>query len=107
MIELDPEEGLCSPGRYRVIDVFYNRSRPDALYSLMNRAFEFAKERGCTTFEVAKVSQELANILETQQPYVRQAESWTYWYKVPTQELAEACRREVWWPSGSDGDSNF
>ena len=107
LMELNPQEGLCSPGRYRVIDVFYNRSRPDVVYSLMNHAFEFAKARGCSVFEVASVSRELADMLSAQQPYVRQTESWTHWYKVPTQELAEACRREVWWPSGSDGDANF
>ena len=107
MIEIDAKEGLCSPGRYRVIDVFYNRSRTDVVYSLMNHAFEFAKARGCSVFEVAGVSKELADMLLALQPYVRQSESWTYWYKVPTQELAEAFRREVWWPSGSDGDANF
>lgn len=107
MLELNPEEGLCSPGRFRVTDVFYDRSRPDALYSLMNHAFEFATARGCSVFEVAGVSRELADMLQAQRPYARQAESWTYWYKAPTQELAEACQREVWWPSGSDGDANF
>lgn len=107
VMELNPQEGLCSPGRFRVIDVFYDRSRPDAVHSLMNHTFEFAKARGCSVFEVASVSRELADVLQAQRPYARQAESWTYWYKVPTQELAEACRQEVWWPSGSDGDANF
>jgi hypothetical protein len=31
----------------------------------------------------------------------------SYWYKVPTAELAEICRSGSWWPSGVDGTSNL
>lgn len=33
-------------GHYVVTDVFYERSRKEVLYNLMNHAFEFAKARG-------------------------------------------------------------
>jgi hypothetical protein len=106
LIERYRQKGSC-PGHFRVTDVFYDRHRQDVVCSLMNYAFEFAKARGCSVFEVSKVSQELGDLLRSQQPYVRQADSWTYWFKTPTPELADVCRREVWWPSGSDGDSNL
>jgi len=37
----------------------------------------------------------------------RQQGAWPYWYKAQTSELADLCRTEAWWPSGSDGDSNL
>ena len=107
MVEINPRQKFCAPKRFRVIDVFYDRSRPDVFYSLMNRAFESAKVQGCTAFEVASMSQELTDLLQVQRPYVQQAESCPYWYKTSKEDLAELCRTEVWWPSGADGDSNL
>lgn len=103
LMERHRQEGYC-PGHFRVIDVFYDRSRPDVVFSLLNHTFEFAKERGCSVFEVSRVSEELAALLRSQRPYVRQADSWAYWYKAPTTELAEVCQRATWWPSGVDGE---
>jgi hypothetical protein len=105
MMELNPQEGVCPPGRFRVTDVFYDRSRPDVVHSLLNHAFESAKARGCSMFEVLSVSRELADSLQAQRPYVTQAESWSYWYKTSREDVAELCRTEPWWPSGVDGDN--
>jgi len=105
LLERHQLEGYC-PGHFRVTDVFYDRSRPDAMFSLMNHAFEFARSQGGSIFEISKISPELQEMLYSQKPYVRQQEAWPYWYRAPTKDLADACLREVWWPSGSDGDSN-
>lgn len=106
VLEQHQVDGSC-PGHFRVADVFYDRSRPDVVSSLINYAFEFAKTRGCSLFEVSQVSQQVAEMLRSQRPYVRQSKAWAYWYKAPTKELADTCQREVWWPSGVDGDSSL
>ncbi len=96
-----------SPNRWQVTDLFYDRTRPDVCASLMNRAFALAQSRGCALFEVSQVGRELAALMESQHPLVKQAETWNYWYKAPSPELTDLCQREVWWPSGVDGDSNL
>lgn len=96
-----------SPDRWRVTDVFYDRTREDVLGSLMNQAFALAYSRGCAVFEASQIGQELARLLEEQRPLVLPAETWNYWYKSPTPLLARLCERESWWPSGVDGDSNL
>lgn len=103
------ESGLGSgcPGHFRVGDVFYDKSRPEVVGSLMNYAFDYAKAHGGSLFDVSHFSQELVSLLRQRRPYVRQPEAWPYWYKAPTEEIAEICRREAWWPSAVDGDSQL
>lgn len=95
------------PGHYAVIDVFYDRRRQNVLYNLMNFAFNFSKARGGSIFQVSNMGQELTQALRPQQPYIRTLKIWSYWYKAPSAELAALCQREVWWPSGSDGESSI
>lgn len=102
LLERDQQEGIC-PGHFRVLDVFYNRSRPEVVSSLMNHAFGFAKAGGGSIFEVSGVSHELQDMLRSQRPCLRQTDSWAYWYRAPTKELADRCECEVWWPSKTDG----
>jgi hypothetical protein len=98
----------AAPGRYVVTDLFYDKARPDVLASLMNGAFDFAKSEGGSVLEVSVMSPDLRSQLRSQHPYIPpRAESWPYWYKAPTQELAELCESESWWPSGADGDANL
>ncbi|HET6468457.1 MAG TPA: hypothetical protein VFG43_08790 [Geminicoccaceae bacterium] len=40
-------------------------------------------------------------------PAARRLPEGSYWYKVPTAELARICRSGSWWPSGIDGTSNL
>jgi len=101
------EGGRFPPGHYVVTDVFYDRRRQDVLYNLMNFAFDFSKARGGSIFQVSNMSQELAQALRSQQPYIRTLKIWLYWYKAPSAELAALCQREIWWPSGSDGESSI
>lgn len=98
----------AAPGRYVVTDVFYDKARPDVLASLMNGAFELTRSEGGSVLEVAIMSAELRAALRSQCPYIPPpAESWLYWYKAPTQEMANLCESESWWPSGADGDANL
>ncbi len=98
----------AAPGRYLLTDLFYDRTRPDVLASLMNGAFDFAKAAGGSVLEVGIMSAELRQALRTQGPYIPPlAESWPYWYKAPAAELGALCEQESWWPSGSDGDANL
>ena len=98
----------AAPGRYVVTDVFYDKGRPEVLASLMNRAFEFAKTEGGSVLEVSGMGAELRELLRPQRPYVPPLpDSWSYWYKAPTRELAELCESEIWWPSSADGDANL
>jgi hypothetical protein len=94
-------------GSYVVTDLFYERARKDVLYNLMNHAFEFARAQGCTVFTVSNVSNEVAEELNRQRPYIRRNRACPYWYKAPSKPLAELCEKEAWWPSGVDGDSNL
>jgi len=94
-------------GHYVVTDLFYERTRKDVLYNLMNHAFEFAKTHGCSIFEASDYSNEVAEELTTQRPYVRSDESCSYWYKGLTNITADLNDDKAWWPSGADGDSNL
>jgi len=94
-------------GHYVVTDLFYERTRKDVLYNLMNHAFEFAKAHGCSIFEVSGCSDEVAEELKTQWPYIRRDKSCSYWYKGLTNVTADPCDEKAWWPSGADGDSNL
>jgi hypothetical protein len=96
-----------TPDRWQLTDLFYDRTRPDVLASLMNRAFEYAVAKGCAVFEVSQVATSFQHELMGDAPVVRQAETWNYWYKAPSAELARLCQQESWWPSGVDGDSNL
>ncbi|TKB76728.1 MAG: hypothetical protein E8D45_05880 [Nitrospira sp.] len=98
----------AAPGRYVVTDLFYDKTRPDVLAGLMNGAFDFAKSEGGSVLEVSIMSPDLRERLRSQRPYIPPlVESWPYWYKAPTQELAGLCEAESWWPSGADGDANL
>lgn len=94
-------------GHYVVTDLFYERTRKDVLYNLMNYAFEFAKAQGCSIFQVAGYSNEVVEELKTQRPYIRRDKSCPYWYTSLTDVEAKLCEEKRWWPSGADGDSNL
>lgn len=102
LLERKRQEGIC-PGHFRVLDVFYDRRKPEVVRSLMNHAYEFAKTRGGSIFEVSTVGLELQDLMRTARPYLKQANAWAYWYRAPTKDLAECCEREAWWPSRMDG----
>ncbi len=104
--EKNPEMGLF-PGYFSVVDLFYERRRRDVLLNLLNHAFEFAKTCGCSVFEVARISPEILAELSRQRPYVVDPPGWSYWYKAPSEDLAEICRTASWWPSGVDGDAGL
>ena len=40
-------------------------------------------------------------------PSAKRAANGSYWYKVPSGDLAQICRGGTWWPSGVDGTNNF
>ena len=94
-------------GHYLVTDLFYERRRTDVLHNLMNHAFDFAKEQGCSVFQVAGYSNEVVEELKTQRPFVRRAKSCPYWYRAPDEVKATLREESRWWPSGADGDSNL
>lgn len=94
-------------GHYVVTDLFYERTRKDVLYNLMNHAFKFAKAQGCSIFEVSDCGNEVAEELKTQWPYIKRNKSCSYWYKGLTNVTADPCDEKAWWPSGADGDSNL
>lgn len=95
------------PGHYMVTDLFYERTRKDVLYNLMNYAFEYAKAQDCSIFQVSGYSNEVVEELKTQRPYIRRDISCPYWYKSLTDVEAKLCEEKRWWPSGVDGDSNL
>lgn len=94
-------------GHVAVTDLFYDRKSVTVACNLLNAAFEWASERGCTVFQVPHMGRDLADLLHTQRPYVRAMETYPYWYKAPSEELAALCRQETWWPTGSDGEANI
>jgi hypothetical protein len=94
-------------GHYVVTDLFYERTRKDILYNLMNHAFEFAKAHGCSIFEMSNYSNEVVEELQTQWPYIRKDKPCSYWYKGLTNVTTKLCEEKAWWPSGADGDSNL
>jgi len=122
-----------APGHFIVTDLFYDAHRPQVLHNLMNKAFALAEAEGGSVFEVFGFHPMLYKELANQSPYVlrrhdlellgrttsglrlasglmpggTKAPSSTYWYRVPTRELADVCLRESWWPSGVDGDLNL
>jgi amino acid adenylation domain-containing protein len=127
------EPATTAPGHFIVTDLFYDRSRPEVLYNLMNGAFDFAIARSASVVEVFGFHPEINRALHTQHPYVlrrtqierlgrgvslatmtaalgprsRSVASSTYWYRAPTAELARICATRPWWPSGIDGDLNL
>lgn len=94
-------------GHYVVTDLFYERARKDVLHNLMNYAFEFAKAKECSIFQVSGFSNEVMEELKTQRPYIRRGKLCPYWYKGPSYITAGLDEEKRWWPSGSDGDSNL
>ena len=94
-------------GHYVVTDLFYERTRKDVLYNLMNYAFEFAKAQGCSIFQVSGFSNEVVEELKMQRPYIRKDLSCPYWYQGSPDIEAKLCDEKRWWPSGADGDSNL
>ncbi len=95
------------PGHYRVTDIFFDRSRPGVLESLMNHAYAYARDEGGCLFEVAGFGPGVETPLLTQRPYVKMRDAWPYWYKTPSSELTAVCAGAEWWPSASDGDANL
>lgn len=95
------------PGLFAVTDVFYDRRRPNVLRNLFNAALDFAVSKGCAVFQVSNMSQDLAEHLESQGPYVRPLRGWNYWYRMLLEDMAQVCRAQEWWPSASDGESNI
>ena len=94
-------------GHYVVTDLFYERGRKEVLQNLMNYAFEFAKAKGCSVFQVSGFSREVMEELQTQRPYIRRGKLCPYWYK-SLPEVTEGLEEEKrWWPSGADGDSHL
>ncbi len=106
LMERNPEMNYY-PGHFRVIDLFYDRTRPEVLQSLMNHAFEVARAGGGSLFEVSGMSPEVMDQLRSQRPYEKLRGSWPYWYKTPSSDLADVASKAEWWPSSSDGDSNL
>ena len=127
------EPATTTPGHVLVTDLFYDRARPDAFHNLMNAAFDFARTRSASAFEVFGLHPSVNAELETQGPYVlRRAQlerlargasirnvmaamgrrsrddvSASYWWRTPDAELTRVCTSGEWWPSGIDGDLNL
>lgn len=94
-------------GHYVMTDLFYERTRKDVLYNLINHAFEFAKAHGGSIFEISGYSNEVAEELKSQTPYIRSGNSCSYWYKSLINVTEDLGDEKAWWPSGVDGDSNL
>ena len=107
VMEISSAETSCAPGRFRVVDIFYDLKMQEVFDALMNHAYEFAKAQGGTALEVASMSHEVMERLKTQRPYEKKSESWLYWYKASKEDMTEVCRTHAWWPSAADGDSNL
>jgi hypothetical protein len=121
------------PGCFNVTDLFYPPEREDVLGNLMNAAFQFAVQQGGTVLKLSGFHPVVQAGLASQRPCVIAPDTLrtlalgqfmkfglkrkvrpadrppvgSYWYKVPTEELAQICRSGSWWPSAIDGTSNL
>ncbi len=95
------------PYHFKVTDIFYDVTNTDVLYNLINHAFKFAKNNNGNIFEIDDFSLRIINEAMKQNPFVKTAITWSYWYKAPTKEIEDICSTKEWWPSGIDGDRNI
>lgn len=106
-IQVRRAEADVLASHFTVTDIFYDRHCPDALPNLLNGALDFARSNGCAILEIADVAEDVMRTVEAAHPYRRDSRPWTYWYKAPTEALAQRCADARWWPAGVDGDINI
>lgn len=87
------------PGHFIVADIFFDKNLPKISESLFLHAIQFAKSKNGMVVEMTGFHPSVMKAFKSFLPWIRKAESWTYWYKGQVQS--------DWWPSQVDGDLNL
>lgn len=91
---------------FKVTDIFYDVKETGVLWNLLNYTYEFVRKNKGNIYEMDGFSRVVMNEAMKQNPFVKTASTWSYWYKAPG-GIGDICSVEDWWPSGIDGDRNM
>jgi len=89
-------------------DMLIRDDDPEAIKSLVARAYDFAEESGCHVFEVLGFPKHLRQALLQWKPYLRKYPACPFYFKAKDRALHDSLRHEdAWYACPFDGDTTL